>query len=291
VTPLDRKSYSLKVPKGKGATFTAALEAIPEGERVKFGVHVVERGDTLSQIARKYGTTVEALAAANSLRSRTRIHPGQVLTVPVPPGALGNWTDSGRRATRIVEREAVPDGEGEVYIVAQGDTLGAIADSFRMSLSELRALNDLPPNSTLIVPGQRLLVSSSAAPAPAAAPEKTAPIAAGARKTYVVRSGDTLGAIADAHGIGLSTLRRLNGMSRGATRIHPGQKLVVAQDSGPVATLDGEAAYRVRRGDSLTTIARRFGVSVDELRRWNQIESDRLMVGQSITIRASGGGQ
>jgi membrane-bound lytic murein transglycosylase D len=294
VTPLDRKSYSLKIPKGKTATFTTALAAIPEGERVKFGVHVVERGDTLSQIARKYGTSVEALSAANRLRARTRIHPGQVLTVPVPPGALGNWTEPGRRASRIVEREAVPEGDGEVYVVAHGDTLGAIADSFRMPLSELRALNGLPADSTLIVPGQRLLVSPGAAPAPVpaatAATEKSPRIATAGGDTYLVRAGDTLGGIADAHGIGLSTLRRLNGMSRGATRIYPGQKLVVGEGSGPVAALDGDTAYRVRRGDSLSTIARRFGVSVDELRRWNQIESDHLVIGQSITIRASSGG-
>jgi LysM repeat protein len=80
-------------------------------------------------------------------------------------------------------------------------------------------------------------------------------------------------------------------MSRGATRIYPGQKLVVGERSAPVAALDGETAYRVRRGDSLSTIARRFGVSVDELRRWNQIETDHLVIGQSITIRTSGGGQ
>jgi len=288
VTPLDRKSYPLKIPRGSRAAFDVALAAIPEGDRVRFGAHVVERGDTLSKIARRYGTTIEALASANNMRSRTMIHPGQVLTVPVPPGALGSTSSSRARAFREASRDSIPEGDQEIYVVARGDTLGAIADSFRMSLSELRALNDLPSGSSRIHPGQRLVVSSRPEAAPRSAP-KPRP-AASAGRTYTVRSGDTLGAIADAHGIGLSTLRRLNGMSSRSTRIHPGQKLVVSE-AVAVADASESTAYRIRRGDTLSTIARRFGVSVEELRRWNQIDSDRIVVGQSINIRGSGGSQ
>jgi len=291
VTPLDRGSYPLKIPKGSRVAFDVALAAIPEGERVRFGAHVVERGDTLSKIARRYGTTIEALASANNMRSRTMIHPGQVLTVPVPPGALGASSSSRARPFREASRDSIPEGDQEVYVVARGDTLGAIADSFRMSLSELRALNHLPSGSTGIHPGQRLVVSSTPEAAPRSVP-RPLPVAS-TRETYTVRSGDTLGTIADAHGIGLSTLRRLNGMGSRTTRIYPGQELVVreAAETAEVADAFESTAYRIRRGDTLTTIARRFGVSVEELRRWNQIDSDRIVVGQSITIRGNGGSQ
>jgi membrane-bound lytic murein transglycosylase D len=281
-TPLDRETYSLKIPKGAGVAFEAAVAAIPESERVRFGAHVVERGDTLSKIARRYGTSVEALASANNLKARSTIHPGQVLTVPVPPGTIGKFAGGGDFGGR--SRESFDEGDREVYVVARGDTLGAIADSFRMSLAALRDLNDLPPGSTRIYPGQRLLVSSRA-------DAQRVPRSSGGA-TYTVRPGDTLGGIADAHGIGLSTLRELNGMSSGATRIFPGQPLIVS-DRGPVAVADASepTAYRIRRGDTLTAIARKFGVSVDELRRWNQIDSDRIVVGQSLTVRAAGGSQ
>jgi LysM repeat protein len=132
---------------------------------------------------------------------------------------------------------------------------------------------------------------SSFPPERARSVPKTASVAG--RAAYTVRSGDTLGTIADAHGIGLSTLRRLNGMGSRTTRIHPGQKLVVSEapETVEVADASESTAYRIRRGDTLTTIARRFGVSVEELRRWNQIDSDRIVVGQSITIRGNGGHQ
>ncbi|HEY7697396.1 MAG TPA: LysM peptidoglycan-binding domain-containing protein, partial [Vicinamibacteria bacterium] len=298
VTPLDRESYSLKIPKGTRAQFDVALAAIPESERVRFGAHVVERGDTLSKIARRYGTTTEALASANKIGTRTMIHPGQVLTVPVPPGALAAYSEARRFSE---DRDSVPEGDQEVYVVVRGDTLGAIADSFRMSLTELRGLNDIPPGSSRIHPGQRLVVASRQETAPRTKrPDRTAAAAPSERsdrtdrgRTYTVRPGDTLGTIADAHAIGLSTLRRLNGMGSRTTRIYPGQTLVVGDSADGVEVADASEsiAYRIRRGDTLTTIARKFGVSVEELQRWNRIDPDRLVVGQSISIRGSGGGQ
>jgi membrane-bound lytic murein transglycosylase D len=295
VTPLDRERYALKIPKGTRPGFEVALAAIPEGERVRFGAHVVERGDTLSKIARRYGTTIEALASANNMRSRTMIHPGQVLTVPVPPGSLAAYAGSPGRSFREASRDSIPEGDQEIYVVVRGDTLGAIADSFRMSLTELRALNDLESSSNRIYPGQRLVVSSSPAPLPVRLPRPEAPASSRSGRTYTVRSGDTLGQIADAHGIGLSTLRRLNGIPSRSTRIYPGQKLVVSDAPEPTEVADISAtestAYRIRRGDTLSTIARRFGVSVEELRRWNGIDSDHIVVGQSLTIRGSGGSQ
>jgi membrane-bound lytic murein transglycosylase D len=293
VTPLDRPNYSLKIPKGSRAAFDTAVAAIPEGDRVRFGAHVVERGDTLSKIAHRYGTTIEALASANNMRSRTMIHPGQVLTVPVPPGALASYPGSPSRARfREASRDSVPEGDEEIYVVARGDTLGAIADSFRMPLSELQALNDLSPGSTRIYPGQRLVVSSR--PETTARPSRASkPVSTDGSRTYTVRSGDTLGAIADANDIGISTLRRLNGMGSRATRIYAGQTLVVraSAERTSIEPVAESTAYRIRRGDTLSTIARKFGVSVEALRQWNGIHSDDIYVGQSITVRGAGGSQ
>jgi membrane-bound lytic murein transglycosylase D len=287
VTPLDRDAYSLRVPKGTGTTFEEAIAAIPEEERVKFGVHVVRRGDTLSGIAHRYGTSVAALTAANRISARSLIHPGQTLTVPIPPGAL-----SSRRRYFETSREAYAEGNQQIYVVVRGDTLGAIAQSFRMSLRALRELNDIPASSSRIHPGQKLVVARKG---PAVLPSRSAPIPASG-DVYVVRSGDTLGAIADAHRIPLSKLRRWNGMSRRASRIYPGQRLLVSDpDPALVASSargpDGATSYRIRRGDTLSTIARRFGVSVEELRRWNQMDSDRIVAGQSLTIQQTGGTQ
>lgn len=281
VTPLDSDSYPLRIPKGKGEVFRVALAEIPEDERVRFGTHVVRRGDTLSRIAYRYGTSVAALTAANHISRRSLIHPGQVLTVPVPPGS------GGQRIRAVQRREAIAENGQEVYVVQRGDTLGEISASFRMSLRELRALNGMAPRATRIYPGQKLIVTESAAAA--LSNSRRAAPASGQRGTYVVRPGDTLGQIAEDHDMGLSTLRRLNGFSGRRSRIYPGQVLYVREPATYAQADSGPMSYRIRRGDTLSRIARRFGVSIEDLRSWNNLSSDRIVAGERLSIRVSAG--
>lgn len=282
VTPLDSESYPLRIPKGNAEEFRVALSEIPEDERVRFGTHVVQRGDTLSRIASRYGTTIDALTAANNISRRSLIHPGQVLTVPVPPG-------SGAERIRAVQRrEAIAENGESVYVVQRGDTLGEISSSFRMSLEQLRALNGMAPRATRIYPGQKIIVTASAAASlDASRRASKAPTASGI--TYTVQSGDTLGQIAEDQGVRISTLRRLNGFSRGHTRIYPGQELYVREAPSYAQADVGPVSYRIRSGDTLSRIARRFGVSVDDIRQWNNMNSDHIVAGDRLTLHVASG--
>ena len=194
VTPLDSDDYPLRIPKGNAEAFKTALAAIPENERVRFGTHVVRRGDTLSRIANRYGTSIAALTAANNISRRSLIHPGQVLTVPVPPGS------GGQRIRSVQRREVIAENGQDVYVVQRGDTLGDISTSFRMSLSELRALNGMAPRATRIYPGQKLIVTERNPASFSTSRRASATPRGGA--TYTVQPGDTMGQIADDHGIG-----------------------------------------------------------------------------------------
>ena len=280
VTPLDSNTYPIRIPKGNAEAFKTALAAIPEDERVRFGTHVVRRGDTLSGIANRYGTSIAALTAANNVSRRSLIHPGQVLTVPVPPGS------GGQRIRSVERREVIAENGQDVYVVQRGDTLGDISTSFSMSLSELRALNGMASRATRIYPGQKLIVTERAAATLSTSRRASAAPRGGA--TYTVQPGDTMGQIADDHGIGLSTLRRLNGFSGRRSRIYPGQELYVREAT--VAQADaGPMSYRVRRGDTLSKIARRFGVTVEDIREWNDISSDHIIAGERISIHVGAG--
>ena len=279
VTPMDRDEYPLRVPKGSSSVFREAIAAIPENERVRFGTHVVRRGDTLSQIARRYGASLQALLAANRLTTRNVIHPGQVLTVPVPPGSGG----------RMVRKAYATEGE-DIYVVQRGDTLGEISQFFGMSIGMLREMNDMSARATRIYPGQRLLVYES--PRARRVPRNN--LDPSSKNVYVVQPGDTLIQIADVHRIELTRLQRLNGMSRRESVIYPGQRLLV-REAGAEAVVAASrlkessshpVRYRIRRGDTLSKIATRFGVSVGEIRRWNRMSSDRIVAGESLTIHA-----
>jgi LysM repeat protein len=121
------------------------------------------------------------------------------------------------RSSRVASNSF--DAEDGTHTVQRGDTLGTIATRYGLSLGELKRLNDL--SSNLIHPGERLKVKDTPAAAPATARASTSEA-----RRYRVASGDTLGRIADAHGVGLSSLLRANGLSRRST-IYPGQWLVI----------------------------------------------------------------
>jgi LysM repeat protein len=140
----------------------------------------------------------------NNLRSAHRIRVGQRLRIPVR-GSSG--------PARVASNSFDP--EDGTHTVMRGDTLGAIARRYSLSVEELKQRNGL--GSNLIHPGQRLRVS---------APVTRASAAPGGAKRYRVASGDTLGAIADAHGVGLTALLSVNGLSQRST-IYPGQWLMI----------------------------------------------------------------
>jgi membrane-bound lytic murein transglycosylase D len=102
---------------------------------------------------------------------------------------------------------------------------------------------------------------------------------------YVVQPGDTLSEIAEAHGIGLTSLRKWNQLGR-RSLIHPGQKLIIRESDEPSG--EPRVTYRVRRGDTLIRIARRFSVSVEQIRQWNNLTSDKIVAGESLEIFTSG---
>ena len=119
-------------------TGSASVSAVP-GQR-----HTVKKGDTLSLIARRYGVSVAALKAGNSLRSSV-IRPGQVLKLPPQTAAPSRPATSEVRTVYRYVRMAV------------GDTPTRLAARYRLSVDHLRRLNGLN-TARLIVPGQKLLV-------------------------------------------------------------------------------------------------------------------------------------
>ncbi|MDH3214034.1 MAG: LysM peptidoglycan-binding domain-containing protein [Myxococcales bacterium] len=142
------RGYELRVPSDRLTEAPeVALRTIPSDERFarqhRDRYYKVRRGDTLSKIAGRYGVRERQLVALNNLRSRHRIHAGQVLVLP----------DAAGSDILAVEREELPaDG---IYRVRRGDTIGIIARRFGTSEAQLVADNDLR-NRHRIAVGQRL---------------------------------------------------------------------------------------------------------------------------------------
>src|SRR5690606_31902409 len=103
--------------------------------------------------------------------------------------------------------------------------------------------------------------------------------------SYTVVAGDSLSVIAKKFGITTDALKRANGLT--SDQINVGQKLVIPtdkDDSKTVTIQPVDSSYTVVSGDSLSVIAKRFGISTDALKEANQLASDVIRVGQKLVI-------
>jgi LysM repeat protein len=185
-----------------GATVSAAPAAAPgmaaaavaDGETI----HIVQRGDTLYNIARRYGVTVQALRSYNNLRSDT-IYIGQRLLIPGGgPGPV----------------------EPAIHVVQRGDTLYSIARRYGTTVDAIKRANRLP--SDRIYVGQRLTIPVNGPP-PSQPPV-----------THVVAQGETLYSIARRYGTTVAAIQAINGLR--STTIYVGQRLLIPVQGTPAPT-------------------------------------------------------
>lgn len=169
-----------------------------------------------------------------------------------------------------------------VYTVASGDTLAAIAARFGVSQEAIVRLNGLADPNALAL-GQQLKIPGTQ---PASTEGSSTTGTPGETSTYVVQAGDTMAAIARRFGTTVAELAQLNNITN-PDRISVGQKLIVPSSAGSAG--QGSAGqgrtYVIQQGDTLLSIARRFGITVQQLQAANNIaDPDRIYPGQVLTI-------
>jgi len=214
--------------------------------------------------------TVGALGTIGTLALTLTVSPAAASTTPTAPVERERPRADGSLRALAAATDAAPS-----YTVHEGDTLWDIARSEGVDLGALRAANGLTETS-LIHPGQVLLLPGAEAPAAAAA---AAPPVAAPTTGVEVATGDTLWGIADAHGVSLDALLDANGLGRDAI-IYPGQVLAVP-GAAAIAALDATpAADRTPLGAAAPT------ADLDA----EQIENARLIirVGRSLGVSDRG---
>lgn len=161
-----------------------------------------------------------------------------------------------------------PPGTSEdAYIVQRGDTLYKIANMFNTSVSELKRINNLT-SDTLNV-GQVLQIRETTN-----LPSNTT--------TYTVKKGDSLYSIASQFSTNVDTIKRLNNLTSNTILI--GQQLKVPSISLDEGIENNYMIYRVVKGDSLWSIAQRFGVTVDDIINLNNLSTINLQIGDELKI-------
>jgi membrane-bound lytic murein transglycosylase D len=260
--PDGKSAYPVRVPSGRAEACASRLAAIPAQDRLAKVYaspdvkHRVRRGETLSRIARRYGTTISAIAKANGIRNYHKIGIGQVLLIP------GNGYST------------FPDNPG-IHTVRRGETLSSIAHKYRVRIRDLTAWNDLR-SQHLIYAGQRLIVSLDHVPR-----ERMV--------THEVRKGETVSSIAKRYGVSVQSVLLANGL-RSRDKIYPGQELRLGI-SGSTVSKEETVVHKVTRGETVTSIARKYGASTASVLRANGLtERDKIYPGQELKIGIAPGG-
>ena len=210
-------AYRLRIPSGTARGFDREYAALPKDARRSITEHRVRRGETLSKIAGRYGTTVNDIRAYNSIRG-SLIRTGETLIIPV-------------RADRS-------------------------------SATPVRYASDRTSSS---------------------GPSASEPESSNLRVRYRVRRGDNLTNIARRYDVSVSEIRSWNDLS--SSRIYSGQTLTLyPENAQPSPRRSGWISYRVKRGDTLTSIARAYDATPAQVRKWNALRTDVIRAGQRLAI-------
>lgn len=221
--------------------------------------HIVQRGETLFRIARKYNLTLSELQRLNDLRSNDAIRVGQALKVKEEASLENN----------ILSTKA--------YTVASGDSLYSIANKFSISLDKLKKLNQLHHSSSIYV-GQKLFVKEEPKPT-----EHERGIVAKESELYTVKRGDSLFGISSKFGLRVSKLLEINGLDTQSS-IFPGQQLRIKEISEE-KVIESALTYTVKPGDSLYGIAIKKGLSLSQLKELNGIDgAGQISPGQKLIL-------
>ncbi|MFD1507699.1 LysM peptidoglycan-binding domain-containing protein [Georgenia yuyongxinii] len=227
---LIRVGQMLKIPSAS-AVASASSGPAPSTSTAGTGRHSVRGGETLSGIAKSYGTTVGAIVSANGLKSAHLIRIGQQLTIP---GATARPATAAPVSTPVTTPVSTPV-PARTHRVVAGDTVSVIAKKYGTTVAAIVAANNLGPNALIRI-GQTLQVGGTATVVPVSAPVASVPAApAPSAGTYTVRAGDTVSGLARTWGTTVPAVIEANRLS-GAGLIYVGQTLKVpAGASAPTA--------------------------------------------------------
>ena len=280
--------------------------------------YTVVAGDSVWKIAHQFGISMDTLRSLNNIQNNF-IYPGQVLKIRLISSSNGTTTVPTPTTPSIPsQNQSMNTGSNQTasvgnYTVKAGDSLWSIANKHGLSVAQLKSMNGL--SSDMIYAGQKLTVktgasstSSTTSSANTNTGATTNPVTntqTSNASSYTVKSGDSLWSIANKHGLSVSQLKNMNGLT--SDIIYPGQTLKVGQGNNTSTTAPSKIAtttpapsqvsttssntststsktYTVASGDSLWAIANKHGLSVSQLKNMNGLTSDVIYPGKQLLV-------
>lgn len=241
----------------------------------RWSTYRLKEGETLATVAAQSGMTESELRKVNGIPAGRRVLPNSTLLVLA--GADEQVDISAEEADARLRLSPLTTWRRVTYRARSGDTLTSIARRWHITTKSIVTANRL--RSDRLRAGQRLVLTVpnvQRASIPAASSSGSA---SGRHVIHTVRSGDTLDAIARRYGVTVASLRMTNRLE--GNIIRAGQRLRIPSDA---AKESDTVIYTVKSGDTLSTVAERYNVSVTKLKRANRLTSNMLRVGDRLEI-------
>lgn len=302
------------------STTTTAIAAkdssyVPkETEQGRIKYYKVQRGDNLSAIANKYNVTLADLKRWNNLSGNSigygkslKIITSESLAVAkneprkeeIMAQATAKQTNAvaDSKTKKAVSIDTLSTHQAYVYVVQKGESLFTIAQRYKVTVADIIKWNHLEGSN--VHTGTTLQLKEKLTP-DTESKEELASASELKNIEYVVKAGDNLGNIAKRFGTSLADLKEWNNLSDNTIAL--GKTLIVAKDEVKINTdratvnsfkkkdYTGAAKsvptdYYVKKGDSLYSIAKKYpGVSISDLKKWNDIRGEELKPGMKLKI-------
>jgi len=216
--------HYILLPVDKAQSFSERVAGLSDEERLKWTAHEVKAGDTLGSIAARYHTDVATLRQVNAIRGNT-IRAGQSLLIPASRQPL-NYYSLSAPVRWFGDLSPAGDGQRYLYTIKRGDTLWDISRQYGISVNRLCAWNGISDRAVL-QPGMQLTVwvkQDLPAEAEIVRVAHTATADKQERVRYIVREGDSLWQISRRYGVTVQQLQKWNGIDH-RHLLQPGQSL------------------------------------------------------------------
>ena len=263
-------SAETSTPPATAAQTPPSQTAEPKQERGPRGdVHIVRDGETVASIARLYGLSAAQLLAWNDLEAQEVPAVGTSLYITAPRVARSQAQPYAPPSAEARRDDRRPIEEGQFHEVSEGETFFSIARKYQIDPSDLRAMNGMT-DWEIVYPGQRIRIEAEVS---STSPGGSSAIGPG--RVVVIPDG--------AEVPPATTAPRPSWVSPEAA---PDIAEPTPDKAPDKADRSQTAGHTVKKGETLWSIARAYGMTVAELKSLNGLSSDAIQIGQQLRVRS-----
>lgn len=280
--PVEKENYYASLDSLQRVDKVSLLYATSDGKWVN---HKIRRGESLSEIAYRYGVKTSQVREWNNI-SGNKIIAGKTLKI-----------FTGKVDPQLASNDNSNSGKTTYYKIKRGDSISEIAEKFRVSPQDIKRWNNISGNK--IIAGKTLVINGG--DDVKSIGDNNSSVNSGMIR-YTVKKYDTVSEIAEKFKVSSRDIRKWNDMSTNKIKIGQSLKIYSGVDAGTVLASDSgnenkSAAetfrnkedskmitHVVKKNETLGHIAERYHIRASDIRDWNNISGSRIVVGQELTI-------